>query len=240
MKDEKGLTGSEMDYKDYYRDNRTYITQGNTRIESIITITKELEPQNLLDVGCGNGYLLSQLSSCTTSVLQGVDVYDLMPEGWSYTSADITAGLPFGNSGFDMVILGEVIEHVPNPDFLLEEIWRVLQPCGWVIITTPNLASWTNRILLAFGIQPLFTETSSRTNLGRRFKILGQGNKAQGHLKVFTSRSLKELVVLSGFEVKRTHGVPFSFPFPFSLVDRLFSRKASFASGVLLLAQKPA
>jgi SAM-dependent methyltransferase len=134
-------------------------------------------------------------------------------------------------------VAGEVIEHVPDPDALLQEIHRVLEPDGWLVLSTPNLVSWANRVLVPLGVQPLGTETSSVVSLGRRFRALGQGNRVQGHLKVFTHRALDEILERYGFAVTERHGMPAEFPLPVSLIDRFFTRYAGFASDLLYVAR---
>lgn len=170
--------------------------------------------------------------------LFGVDIFDQASRQWTYKSADITKGIPFDVGMFDVVVFGEVIEHVPDPDFVLDEIWRTLKPGGRLIVTTPNLASWANRILLLLGIQPLFTETSSRTKMGRKFKVLGQGAAVEGHLKIFTLAALVELVSSCGFTIIEIGGVPFFFPFPLSKVDEALTHFPSLSSGLFLVAEK--
>lgn len=228
-----------MDFKNYYEAKRTYITRLDSRLNKIVQICKQLNPDAVLDIGCGEGFLLSHLTKELTADLFGVDVYEAQPgKVWAYKSADITKGLPYEDGQFNCVILGEVIEHVPNPDFLLTEIRRILSDGGHLIISTPNMVSWANRILVPLGIQPLFTETSSEVNLGRYLKVLGQGGTVQGHLKIFTHRSLKEILVRSDFQVSKRLGAPFFFPFPLSSVDRFFALFPSLASDLIYVAQK--
>ena len=81
-------------------------------------------------------------------------------------SAD-EGGLPLADSSVDIVIMSELIEHLVDPDRHLDEAWRVLRPGGTLLLSTPNLAAWYNRVLLACGIQPLFTEVSLRGIYGR-------------------------------------------------------------------------
>ncbi len=52
---------------------------------------------------------------------------------------DITKSLPFESSYFDTVYLGELIEHTWEPRKLLEEVYRVLEKEGRVIIDTPHV-----------------------------------------------------------------------------------------------------
>jgi hypothetical protein len=102
------------------------------------------------------------------------------------------------------------------------------------------MVSWANRVLVPFGVQPLGTETSSEIALGRRHRVLGQGNQVQGHLKVFTFRALSEILERYGFSVRRREGVPAFFPKPIDRFDRLVSRRVlSMASGLLYVATAP-
>ena len=108
---------------------------------------------------------------------------------------------------FDVVFCGELIEHVFSPDALLDDLRSVLAGDGLLVLSTPNLGYWVNRILLVAGISPMFLENSATVKLGRRFKALGNGNPTQGHLRVFTYRAMKELLDLRGFALARTQGV---------------------------------
>lgn len=47
--------------------------------------------------------------------------------------------LPFENNAFDMVVAVAVLEHVANPSRVVDEIWRVLKPRGYVYAVTPFL-----------------------------------------------------------------------------------------------------
>ena len=96
----------------------------------------------------------------------GVDVFPGMArEKWDYVTGDVSSHLPVEEGSFDVVVAGEIIEHVPNPDLLLREIRRALRPGGTLIVSTPNLVSWANRLLVPLGVQPLGTETSSEVAL---------------------------------------------------------------------------
>src|SRR5207245_9157925 len=71
------------------------------------------------------------------------------------------------------------------------------------------------------GVSPLFLENSSRVKLGRRLKGLGQGNSAEGHLRVFTHRAMLDLLSLQRLEVVAIHSYrPWPFPID-NLVCRL-------------------
>lgn len=60
--------------------------------------------------------------------------------------------LPFTDNIFDIVTCSELIEHLPfDPYHMLREVQRVLNKGGILILTTPNLATLTNRVKLLFG-----------------------------------------------------------------------------------------
>ncbi len=228
-----------MNFQEYYQNNNTYILRTDPRLSKIIDIVCALKPAQVLDIGCGAGYMLNELSKRLNANYFGIDAFEKVEnKTWEYKSADITKPLPYASTSFNCVVLGEVIEHVPDPDFLLNEIRRVLVDGGYLVISTPNMVSWANRILVPLGIQPLFTETSSEINLGRYWKALGQGGKVQGHLKIFTYRSLAEILELSSFRIISRSGAPFFFPFPLSVLDHFFSKLPSLASNLVYVAQK--
>ncbi len=228
-----------MNFENYYKKNKTFLTYTDHRIQKILSLVKDYSPKSVLDVGCGNGYLLKEIRKTNkSSRLVGIDVYKTKIKGVEIKTGDITKRLNFEPNSFDCIVLGEVIEHVPDPDFLLAEIRRVLAKGGILIVSTPNLVSWANRILVPLGIQPFFTETSSQVKLGRYFKILGQNELAQGHLKIFTHRSLQEILEKEKFHIENKFGVPFFFPFPISLIDQVLTRIVSLSSGLLYVAKK--
>lgn len=50
---------------------------------------------------------------------------------------DLSEPLPFAANEFDTVILSDVLEHVPKPEILWAEIWRILKPSGKLIMNVP-------------------------------------------------------------------------------------------------------
>lgn len=88
----------------------------------------------LLDVGCGNQPYRSLFASCVEAHI-GVD-----PDA-RHSQPDVVAlavQLPFVSASFDTVLATQVIEHVPQPDRMLQEISRVLKPGGYLILTAPQ------------------------------------------------------------------------------------------------------
>jgi SAM-dependent methyltransferase len=181
-------------------------------------------PLAVLDVGCGRNAVLSthvdpqdSYTGCDIAPLEGVELkrFELV----DLNSEQLSDKL--GEQRFDVIFCGEVIEHVYSPDDLIEDLKRLLQPDGLLLLSTPNLGYWLNRVLLLFGISPLFVENSARVKLGRRTRSLGQGNVTEGHIRLFTYRAMRDFLSLHGLRLLRTRSTPvWSFP-PDRLVCRL-------------------
>jgi len=145
--------------------------------------------------------------------------------------------LPFEDSSFDVVYCSEVIEHLYNPDNAIEEFKRVLKPRGKILLSTPNLAAWYNRVLLVLGIQPIHTEVSTIRNLGRVFKTLGQGNRPVGHIRIFTLRALTDFLCLHGLKIVEVRGYALESLGRLSTLDQALARVPTLASGIVTLAE---
>jgi len=104
------------------------------RIEFIVSNVEGL----ILDIGCDSGYILSR---CGGGV--GIDISGLRLKAakhWSFFVNFVQAlaeNLPF-RQVFDTVIAGELLEHVLDPEVVLDEIYRVLNPNGKLIVTVPD------------------------------------------------------------------------------------------------------
>ena len=118
--------------------------------------------KTVLDIGCNRGSIEALFHSLypekahATSV-DGIDISKLA------IAQAISLGLPncrfrhypggrlpYESSQFDLVILVEVIEHVPEQGALLAEISRVLKPGGRLFLTTPNPGCWALKAEAAF------------------------------------------------------------------------------------------
>jgi 2-polyprenyl-3-methyl-5-hydroxy-6-metoxy-1,4-benzoquinol methylase len=227
----------------FYSTRNTDIPELDERLRLVAELAVRDSPMRILDIACGRGVLLTELRRRLPSAqvhgsdVSGPSVEYVRSKGFDAAIGDVTQRLPYDDEAFDCIIFGEIIEHVVDPDHALQEISRVLTKGGRLVITTPNLASWFNRLLLLAGIQPIFTETSIHVNLGRRLRALGQWRPTQGHLKIFTRASLEEMLAANGFLIERTLGAPFAEPNPFSGLDSAIARIPSLASNLVIDAR---
>jgi SAM-dependent methyltransferase len=99
----------------------------------------------LLEVGSGMGHLVGQLED--TFETYGIDVnHWAVKQSKSVidTSQLQTASaqeLPYGEGVFNVVIIKHIVEHLPDPQKAIQEIGRVTEKGGTLILATPNLDS---------------------------------------------------------------------------------------------------
>lgn len=91
----------------------------------------------LLDFGCGR----KPYRACFTNATDYVGV-DLEQSGHDHSRSLVDVfydgrTIPFGDGSFDAVFCGEVLEHVFEPDAILEELHRVLRGGGAMLVTVP-------------------------------------------------------------------------------------------------------
>jgi 2-polyprenyl-6-hydroxyphenyl methylase/3-demethylubiquinone-9 3-methyltransferase len=106
----------------------------------------------LLDIGCGGGLLATHLHEYRHV---GVDLSEpslrlAASHGVVPLRADATA-LPLRDHVADVVVAGEVFEHVPDLPQVIAEIVRVLRPDGVLVFDTINQTLWSRLSLVAVG-----------------------------------------------------------------------------------------
>ena len=196
-------------------------------------------PAVIVDLGCGDGSALAVAAERNPAHrFVGIDwsgdaLRQARALGLTVVRAGVAADLPVAGGTADVVIMSELIEHLVDPDGAVAEARRILRPGGSLLLSTPNLAAWYNRGLLALGIQPVFSEVSLRGVFGR------PGHVVAGHLRLFTLRALTEFLTASGFRCVTVTGARYhDVPRPLGPLDRAFCRWPAAASILLVHARK--
>lgn len=155
--------------------------------------------KDVLDLGCYDGRD-SQAIAESGNRVTGVE---LLPEaadaarrrGIPVEAFDLaTPDWPLPPASFDVVVAGEIIEHLVDPDRFLDNVGRHLRPHGKLIITTPNVASLGRRLMLLVGKNP-YLEFSSRDEVN--------GFPTVGHVRYYTKQTLLRITSAHGFRPLR-------------------------------------
>ena len=113
-----------------------------------------------LDVGSGTGELLRLVRDCYSFRSFGCDYTDklLSIPGAEIHTVDLNREpLPYSDSRFALVTCIETVEHLENYREVIREIYRVLQPGGVAIFSTPNILNLRSRLrYLSSGFYNLF------------------------------------------------------------------------------------
>jgi glycosyltransferase involved in cell wall biosynthesis len=165
----------------------------------ILSWLERLGPGRMLDLGCSGGLLAERARALGHRVV-GVDVLEL-PQARGrfdhFIQANLDHGLPdevAAAGPYDIVLAGDVLEHVREPGLLLEQVRNVLLPRGALIVSVPNFGHWYVRARALLGI----------------FDYDQRGLLDRTHVRFFTRRSIERELRKAGFTIVRTHvtGLP--------------------------------
>jgi SAM-dependent methyltransferase len=211
-------------------------------------LKQHMPPQGtFVDLGCGTGWFMATLQETFPAVkMVGLEyssdqIENKVSPHLDIRQADFCEPLPLADHSADTVYCGEIIEHLVNPDFFIQEIYRVLKQDGLVIMTTPNLCAWHSRLLMLCGIQPICYEASTEDAcIGFGFmKKLKKDPLPVGHLRLFSLRALSDLLCRNGFFIESWCGTVFDyFQSPVCFLDRMLSVSPGIASGLMVAARK--
>lgn len=153
------------------------------------------EGSKILDVGGGSGInLLYYGEALKSSDLYCLDIREPPKKinEIKYIKSEIEQIHDLPLPKFNCIVMTEVIEHLYDPDKVIDHLVEKLLPNGILLITTPNLAGFLNVISLLLGYQPVDTEVSTLRAYGRPF--VKKGNVV-GHIRVFTIKSMEEMLI---------------------------------------------
>lgn len=147
----------------------------------------------LLDVGCGDGLLLS------TANARGWDVegYDVDPDTAGRVGKNIGAIIRSGDffdidwpqDYYSLITMHQVLEHLKDPQAYLKAIFKLLKNNGLLFIASPNISSLSSRV--KFGLE----------RVGLRKKNVGSYFDTDHHIIYINPIVLSSLLKRLGFEV---------------------------------------
>jgi hypothetical protein len=106
---------------------------------------------------------------------------------------------PVNISQFDQILLLDIIEHLKEPEHFMDEL-RFATDCKRpeIVLTTANIGFIVTRLMLCLG----------QFNYGKK------GILDVTHTRLFTFRSIRELLKQSGYKILEVRGIPAPFPLP--------------------------
>jgi 2-polyprenyl-3-methyl-5-hydroxy-6-metoxy-1,4-benzoquinol methylase len=188
----------------------------------IAVVKRFARDQKVLDMGCvshnfafnsgGRGRWLHQhvvdvAAECVGTDYDEAGIKEMREAGYDVIHADITGDLSalLERGPFDVVLAGEIIEHLPAPQQLFASAYALLRPGGTLVITTPNPYSprraragalgltWENADHVLYAFPSGVAEMADRTGLVlKRFGTVGWPGQVTGLRRV--GESTKELV----------------------------------------------
>jgi len=180
-----------------------------------------------LDCGCNNGEFTVEVAKRIRSCkVYGIEINKEACEiakrkEIKVYNEDLNIKFPIRSSTMDVIIANQVIEHLHDTDTFVKEIYRILKPKGYSIISTNNLAAWHNISALLLGKQPFPSDICSDPSIGKLFALWAGDAGFFSHLRIFTYYGLRELFEYYSFKVEKIVGVGhYIFPKFLCLVDK--------------------
>jgi glycosyltransferase involved in cell wall biosynthesis len=148
--------------------------------------------QRVLEVGCGDGSFGAELAQAGNRVT-GLDAKPNVPLSAGYQNvitSDPENGLDHAaEARYDRVILVDVLEHLRDPNRLLQDCRTALAERGRAIISVPNTVNFTVRLMMLFG----------------SFRYSDRGILDWSHLRFFTRKTIREMLQKHGYRVTGEH-----------------------------------
>jgi len=163
----------------------------------------------ILDVGCGQGQVAAELTKKGCRVT-GMDQHipASAPRDIDFIRWDLNRSeFPVNVSQFDQIFLLDIIEHLQEPGHFMDEL-RFATACKRpeIVLTTANIGFIATRLMLLLG----------QFNYGKK------GILDVTHTRLFTFRSVRELLKQSGYKILEARGIP--APFPIAIGNNFVAR----------------
>jgi SAM-dependent methyltransferase len=153
----------------------------------------ERKYNNVLEIGCGDGSTLLelkklQLADCAV----GLDLICEEPRvSFSHPDQFLVGNiesieLPYEEGHFDLIICGDVIEHLIDPWNVLKNLYRLLSDGGNIVASFPNLS---------------YRKVLKNLILRNNFEYVESGILDKGHLRFFTIKSAIKMMGETGYKI---------------------------------------
>jgi ubiquinone/menaquinone biosynthesis C-methylase UbiE len=153
----------------------------------------------VIEVGCGDASFTRELAHYSTNVTaldisasQIADNSRAFPR-IKFVQHDVAEPFPFPDNSFEVVWCSEVLEHLFNPVFAVEEMHRILRPGGRLLVTVPYHGRFKDVLIALFKWDVHFSPTNP-------------------HIRFYTTKTLSRMVEDAGFRSVRTRTCGMGIP----------------------------
>jgi len=177
-------------YRHHFKKRRAYLDK------QLKKLLGDQKVATALDIGCGDGNHIDWLKTYADTVYASdYNVTRLLRaqkkvQPGNIVLADIT-DYPATDESFDLIFFNHVLEHIPEDEKALEEVYRILKKDGILIIGVPNEGAMFSKI--AYKLQPHLMETTD-------------------HVNFYTMKNLKEKALALPFESKAEKHIGYGVP----------------------------
>ncbi|MCS3708405.1 2-polyprenyl-6-hydroxyphenyl methylase/3-demethylubiquinone-9 3-methyltransferase [Salinibacter ruber] len=178
-------------------------------------ILKDLAPASIFDLGCGNGSVAAYLEEDGYEIT-GVDPSEdgIQQARRAYPNLDVHVGSAYDDLAdeygqYDVTLSLEVVEHVYSPTKYAKTVFNLTRPGGHAVISTPYHGYLKNLLIALKGAW-------GKDHYSPLWK--------NGHIKIWTPKTLRKLIRDAGFRQINTHRV---------------GRLPPIAKSIILSAKKP-
>jgi 2-polyprenyl-3-methyl-5-hydroxy-6-metoxy-1,4-benzoquinol methylase len=151
--------------------------------------------KNVLDVGCARGNVGSILATQFNCIVSGIELDPNAAELAKKIYHEVVVGDVEDSSAFeqlrhgpfDVIVFGDVLEHLRQPEIVLRASRSLLKKGGFALIALPNVVTLRLRLRFLLG----------------QFEYTDQGIMDRTHLRFFTLKSARELILAAGYHIER-------------------------------------
>ena len=149
-----------------------------------------------------NNYFGADLENCLRKDFNFIKLYLLDFNNTNLSNV-------FDKNKFDIVILGDILEHLVNPWRALNSVEQITHESSKILISMPNSGHWYFRLKVLLG----------------KIEYTNNGLFDKTHLRFFTRKSSEELIKGSNFKVVSTNysSIPWENIFKSGIVSKVLS-----------------
>ena len=212
-------------HDEYYTKHFLDMDEKHNRFDKVADLWVDLpKGSKILDIGCGAASVVEKL------VKDGYDVYgvDIQKEavkraiskGIKAQVHDLNKQLPFEDNFFDAIICYDVIDFLYSPVTVLQDIERILNDSGYVILSVPLHFDIVQRLKILFG----------GGIVSYKMQVYNHQTDAweYQHIRFFTLKEIRKIIKISGFKIEIFNYIPVLggvLTFPFNKISILFSNR---------------